>query len=64
MKANMAADFKTPREDAEMMQLFVTRNEDNWSTELDVTELTDEEFVDYIFETIEEMLTWQPAEIS
>lgn len=64
MKLNMTADFKTPREDGEMMQLFVTRNEEHYSAELPITDLTGADFVDYIFNAIDEMLTWQPAEIS
>lgn len=64
MKLNMAADFRDPRKDATVMHLFVTRNDDNWSGELPVTDLTEEDFVNYIFDEIEDMLTWQQAEIS
>lgn len=65
MKLNMAADFNDPRADWSSLMLYVTHNENSWSGEITVPELTTgEDFMTMIFEQIEDMLTWQPVEIS
>lgn len=53
LKQNMAADFKEQRDVWESLTVFVLKDGVNFTAELDVTELTSEEFVQYVFEAIE-----------
>ncbi len=65
MKLNMAADFREPRLDWTGLMLFVVRNEETHSADLAIPPYTSgTDFMQYIFTHIEDMLTWQPAEIS
>lgn len=64
LKLNMAADFVERRPTWESLMVYVTRNGESFSAEVEVGDLTGGDFVLYVFEVIEEMLEWQQAVIS
>lgn len=64
MKLNMTADFENPRADWASIMIHITRNGESYSGEIGVTNLTGGDFVIEVFKNIEDMFTWQPAEIS
>jgi hypothetical protein len=55
LRANMIADFRSPRSDIKSISIFVIKGDGEVSIELDATSAMGADFVDFIFDTLEEI---------
>lgn len=56
LKTNMSEDFKDPRNDQDALSIYLLKNNVSYFKELEITGKKGDDFVDYIFENIEELL--------